>query len=328
MATVWTIIERLIRQQGAAALVTVVSTRGSAPREAGARMAVAPGGAIAGSIGGGTLEWRAIDIARTILADGDSAATLRRSFALGPDLGQCCGGRAEIAIERFGAADLDRVGQYALLEASGGFAAATRFGDSTRPTERRIATGRLTSPPEDCDLVETFGDRRHPVLLFGAGHVGRALILALAPLPFAVTWADSRADAFPELMPENVTAVLESRPAGLVADAPAEALVVIMTHSHALDLDICAAALARNTFPYVGVIGSATKRARFASQLAAAGLGQSAIDRLRCPIGVPGISGKEPPIIAAAVAAELLIMRTRHRAGTTGAQEAVDNFTL
>lgn len=327
MAAVWTIIERLVRQQGAAALVTVVSTRGSAPREAGAHMVVAPDGAIAGSIGGGTLEWRAIHIARAALAGQAPAETLRRSFALGPDLGQCCGGRAEIAIERFNAADLDRVGRYALLEASGGFMAATRFGDATRPTERRIATGSLKDLPQGRDILETFGDRRHPVLLFGAGHVGRALVLALAPLPFAVTWTDSRADAFPGIMPENVTAVLESRPARLIAAAPAEALVVVMTHSHALDLDICAAALARHSFPYVGLIGSATKRARFVSQLAAAGLAQAAIDRLRCPIGVPGIRGKEPPVIAAAVAAELLTMRTQRMADLTGAQESVDNFT-
>lgn len=326
MAATWTTIERLIRHQGGAALVTVVSARGSTPREAGARMVVAPDGSISGSIGGGTLEWQAIEAARRLVA-GSAGPTLRRSFALGPDLGQCCGGRAEIAIERFDTTDLELVGSFALLEVSGGFTAATRFGGRAEPTERRIVTGTRPGMQGEADLMETFGERRQPVLLFGAGHVGRALVLALAPLPFAVTWIDPRDDAFPTLVPENVTAVRETSPARAVAAAPADAMLVVMTHSHALDLEICAAALSRGDFPYVGLIGSATKRARFASQLRAAGLAQAVINSLRCPIGVPGIRGKEPAVIAAAVAAELLMMRAPVSSAEAPAQESVDNFT-
>lgn len=327
MARTWTTVERLIRTQGAAALVTVVATRGSTPREAGARMVVAPDGAISGSIGGGSLEWLALEEARRMLAAQPAGATLRRDVALGPDLGQCCGGRAGIAIESFGPADLERVGRFALLEASGGFAARTRFGDTARPTERRVI-GDAPAGAREGDMVEVFEDARRPVLLFGAGHVGRALVMALAPLPFAVTWVDPREDAFPALVPENVTAVREASPARMAAAAPADAMVVVMTHSHALDLDICRAALGREAFAYVGLIGSATKRARFVSQLRAAGLTDEALDRLRCPIGVAGITGKEPAVIAAAVAAELLIVRAGGAVATGRAQESVDNFTL
>ncbi len=326
MAAIWTTIERLIRLQGGAALVTVVAAHGSTPREAGAHMVVAPDGSISGSIGGGTLEWQAIEAAQRLVA-GVAGTTLRRGFALGPDLGQCCGGRAEIAIERFGTTDLERVGGLALLEVSGGFTAATRFGGGTDPTERRIVAGAHLGKHTEADLMETFGERRQPVLLFGAGHVGRALVLALAPLPFAVTWIDPRDDAFPTLVPENVTAIREASPARAVAAAPADAMLVVMTHSHALDLEICAAALSRGVFPYVGLIGSATKRARFASQLRAAGVAQAVTNSLRCPIGVPGIRGKEPAVIAAAVAAELLMMRARVSFTEPPAQESVDNFT-
>lgn len=328
MVAVWTTIDRLIRRQGAAALVTVVSTRGSAPREAGARMVIAPDGSISGSIGGGTLEWQAIETARRLIAAGEAAdATLRLGFALGPDLGQCCGGRAEVAIERFGSADLERVRHFVLLEASGDFSTETRFGDGTRQTERRVVTGSRPGMQGETDLVETFGERRHPVLLFGAGHVGRALVMALAPLPFAVTWVDAREGAFPSHLPENATAVRETSPVRAVAAAPGDALVVVMTHSHALDLDLCVAALSRGCFPYVGLIGSATKRARFASQLRAAGVSAASIGRLRCPIGVPGIRGKEPAVIAAAVAAELLIVWAGVTATEPPAEESVDNFT-
>jgi xanthine dehydrogenase accessory factor len=156
------------------------------------------------------------------------------------------------------------------------------------------------------------------VLLFGAGHVGRALVLALAVLPFRVTWIDSRPDAFPNAMPQNVSAIRAGRPASHVAEAPAGSLVAIMTHSHPLDLELTRAALARPDLPYVGVIGSDTKRARFVKRLRESGLGEDAIERLRCPIGIDGIDGKEPPVIAASVAAELLLVSQAARAAEAG----------
>ncbi len=148
-----------------------------------------------------------------------------------------------------------------------------------------------------------------PVYLFGAGHVGRALALALAPLPFAVRWIDPRPEEFPKLVPANVAMIAAADPPAELGQAPDGALVVVMTHSHALDLAIVAEALTQGRFPYVGLIGSATKRARFVSQLRAAGLHEGNVARLICPIGVAGVEGKEPAVIAAATAAQLLMAR-------------------
>jgi xanthine dehydrogenase accessory factor len=148
-----------------------------------------------------------------------------------------------------------------------------------------------------------------PVLLFGAGHVGRALALALAPLPFAVRWIDPRADWFPQRVPPNVAPVARADPAAEIDAAPSGAFVVVMTHSHPLDFDIVARALQLGHFPYVGLIGSATKRARFESRLRDMGIDAGGIAGLVCPIGAPRVRDKSPAVIAATVAAELLRRR-------------------
>ena len=158
--------------------------------------------------------------------------------------------------------------------------------------------------------------------------------LALAPLPFAVRWIDSRADAFPERAPPNVALVHAAEPPRELAGAPDGALVVVMTHSHPLDLAIVAEALRQDRFAYVGLIGSATKRARFAGQLAPPAMRREAIAKLVCPIGVPGIKGKEPAVIAASVAAQLLLASsgrvsgrlTRRAPGGIGARRPGRSF--
>jgi len=155
-------------------------------------------------------------------------------------------------------------------------------------------------------IVERFRDARRAVWLFGAGHVGRALMLALAPLPFEVTWIDERAEVFPAAMPANVRPVPSADPAGEVARAPAGALIVVMTHSHARDLAVVHAALAAGRFGYVGLIGSDSKRARFIRRLREAGVAPARIADLVCPIGCPGIASKHPAAIAVGVAAQLL----------------------
>ena len=146
------------------------------------------------------------------------------------------------------------------------------------------------------------------MLLFGAGHVGRAVVLALAPLPFTVRWIDSRPDQFPQYVPQNVVTVRTEAVDRELAEAPRDALVIVMTHSHPLDFDITVAALRRRTFDFVGLIGSETKRARFVSFARQMGVAQRDIERLVCPIGITEIKGKEPPVIAAALAAQLLMV--------------------
>jgi xanthine dehydrogenase accessory factor len=201
-------------------------------------------------------------------------ATAVEVFSLGPALDQCCGGRMSIALARLGAHD------------------APRF----------TAGGPVALWPDGPVFREAPALR--PVLVYGAGHVGTALVRALAPLPFAVRWIDARPGAFPEA-PPGVACVETPLPEAETTRAAPEAMHVVLTHSHALDLEIVAAALAREA-AFVGLIGSATKRATFLRRLRARGLPESAVARLTCPIGLPGLKDKRPAVIAAAVAAQLL----------------------
>jgi xanthine dehydrogenase accessory factor len=156
------------------------------------------------------------------------------------------------------------------------------------------------------DFVEQFGNGNRKLLLFGAGHVGRALVLALAPLPFDVTWIDPRDGAFPSVAPANVTPVQSAHPAAELAAAPLDSFVLVMTHDHGLDLEIVAAALGNPHVAFTGLIGSATKRARFAKRLREAGLADEKIGAMACPIGNTRIKSKHPAAIAAATAVQLL----------------------
>jgi xanthine dehydrogenase accessory factor len=298
----WSRLVEAVEGQGAAALVRVQGVRGSAPREVGATMVVRPDGGFWGTIGGGTLEHEALAQARDLLQRGRGPA-LRREWPLGPDLGQCCGGHVSTLTETFDAGDLPGLRALAAREREpGGFAVAAALDGAGRVARRdgAVAAG---------GWIERHGDDRRPLLLFGAGHVGRALAMALAPLPFAVTWFDSRPDAFPPAVPANASPVLLGDPADAVAAASEGAAVLVMTHSHPLDLAVVAAALAREDLGPVGLIGSQTKRARFLARLRDAGLGDAAARRLVCPIGVVGIEGKEPAVIAAAAAAQVLQWR-------------------
>jgi xanthine dehydrogenase accessory factor len=313
--SVWPTIERFITEHGAAALVTLAEARGSSPREPGARMVVRPDGGFTGTIGGGTLEWIALAEAQALLADRRGGAFRRLDKALGPDLGQCCGGRVIVTLERFDArdrkmvetlADLERSGPLVTVAASEGGRLLRRAASVTEDAE--LPAGSYTALP-DGRIVERFGSAATPLYLFGAGHVGRALALALAPLPFTVTWIDARPGAFPSHVPANVTCLAELEPTRLLPQAPDGALIAVMTHSHALDLDLVAGALKAGRFPYVGLIGSATKRARFVNAMRKIGIAQDAIDRLTCPIGLTEIQDKAPASIAASITAQLLIVR-------------------
>ena len=340
----WAIIAEALDRHGRCALVTVAAVQGSAPREAGARMVVMPDGGFHGTIGGGALEWQALADARLLLAEAAPEARLRRQ-ALGPGLGQCCGGSVRLLLEAFDRNMADEVASLAAREAAGGFAtlgqlqplvpakAGTqedagqesgsplsrgRAGKAGGALARRIIDandthGQPIDITSDGALLETFASQSRPLYLFGAGHVGRALVLALAPLPFELVWVDPRREAFPSATPANVRCVHQPDPAAALAGAPENAFVLVMTHSHLLDLELVHAALHARRFAYVGLIGSATKRARFAKRLAEFGLSVDRVSRLVCPIGLAGIASKAPAAIAASVAADLLI---RHEAGT------------
>jgi xanthine dehydrogenase accessory factor len=313
--SIWPTIERFIAEHGAAALVTLAQAQGSSPREIGVRMVVAPDGAFTGTIGGGALEWGALAEAQALLARRGGPAVARLDRALGPDLGQCCGGRVLLTIERFGPADSDAVAALAKAEQAGVLTTIAVVGGDGRLARRpaKANEGRAPRPAyevqSDGRVYERFGDEPTPFYLFGAGHVGRALAVALAPLPFLVTWIDTRPGAIPEIFPTNVTAVPQGDPVELLGRAPDGAFVVVMTHSHALDLDLVIAALQANRFPYVGLIGSTTKRARFTSAMQKMGMTADAVGKLVCPIGLTAIKDKAPAAIAASVAAQVLVAR-------------------
>jgi xanthine dehydrogenase accessory factor len=267
-----------------------------------------PGGGFVGTIGGGTLEWRAIALAQAALNATDPPRTELRRFVLGPELGQCCGGQVELLIELFGGADHPRLSSLAAREAAGAFSTSARIAPP-EPVDRTVAdTAMLPGSASHAHgvLTEGFGDDRRPLLLFGAGHVGRALVLALAPLPFAVSWIDPRPDAFPAFQPANASLHRLDNPLDAFIGAAAGSFVLVMSHSHQLDLALVNAALADQRFPYVGLIGSDSKRKRFEKRLGEAGISRERIAELVCPIGIAGVSSKVPAVIAAATAAELL----------------------
>lgn len=268
------LLEGLTGLNGApACLVTVESTQGSVPREAGAWMAVFAD-RIVGTIGGGHLELQAIGEARLRLAESavigvapavTNTAPLR--FALGPALGQCCGGVVFLKFECITAADAPVMAQ------------------------------RLASSG-------------HPVALFGGGHVGHALAQVLAPLPFALTWIDSRDGVFPAPPLQDVVCEHSDPVQMAVPRLVPGSRVLIMSFSHAEDLDVVAACLRRQReqqdLPFIGLIGSKTKWATFAKRLEARGFTSHEQSWVTCPIGIVGIAGKEPEVIAVSVAAQLL----------------------
>ena len=240
-------------------LVTVTQVDGSAPRAPGAKMLVTADG-LHGTIGGGRLEHEATTAARKLLAEHGGPCIER--VALGPRLGQCCGGAVVLCFE---------------------------------PT-----------PTVTSGLLLDVAARDIAVVVFGAGHVGRALATILGTLPCAVTWIDERAGQHPPSLPENVQAESVDEPEDCVQAAPPGASFVVVTHSHQRDLAIVEQVLRRGDFAYLGMIGSTTKRRRFEQRLRARGLSDDQIARLRCPIGSSAVRGKHPGIIAVAIAAELL----------------------
>lgn len=246
-----------------AVLVVVTEAKGSTPRENGASMLVTAD-RVDGTIGGGRLEWAAVAEARALLGAGDVRREM--TVALGPAIGQCCGGHVKLTLERADAQTLDRL--------------------------RTFETAARAADPD--------------VLIFGAGHVGRALAIALSPLPFKVKLIDARAAEFSGFQVENVTNVVTDRMTAEVDAAPANSAFLIMTHSHTLDALIATAALERADFAYLGIIGSQTKRKLFEAAFREQGIAASDIARVHCPIAASSVRDKRPAVIAALTAAELI----------------------
>jgi xanthine dehydrogenase accessory factor len=324
-------------------LVTLNLILGSAPRESGSRMIVAAE-AVHGSIGGGNLEYTAIGRARELLAESGEARQLHQPFGLGPVLNQCCGGAVTVLFEVLPrgrpawlqplvhaleagesavlASAIDRpLPEHVLLETAQAapegipeeVRAAARALLAADPPERR-ESAPLAAVERDGDTwwLEPVGHDHPRLLLFGAGHVGREVARLLSRLPFTVTWVDSRDDAFDAIAFDNVatagriTTLRTDNPVGEVREAGPTGIYVVMTHSHQLDEEICFAVLQRDDFAWLGLIGSDTKRRRFAQRLQRRGIPAARLERLVCPIGLAGIRGKQPATIALSLVAQLM----------------------
>ncbi len=286
-----------VARHGRVARVVIAALRGSSPREVGASMLVWDGGQ-SGTIGGGTLEFEAAQAARR------AHGPVLSHHALGPDLGQCCGGAVTLFIEMFDEDMLDRLAEDIV-------ARPVRAGTAmpltvTRLLARARGQGVLPEPQlVDGWMVEPVHVPARQFWIWGAGHVGRAMVDVLAPVPsIAITWVDTGPERFPREVPEGVTIVPAVDPADLVRHAPVGAEHLILTYSHALDLELCHRLLGHG-FAFAGLIGSKTKWARFRSRLAALGHAPGRIADITCPIGDRSL-GKHPQMIAIGVAADML----------------------
>jgi xanthine dehydrogenase accessory factor len=314
----------------AAVLVTVAIVEGSGPREPGAHMLVTAEGQF-DTIGGGHLEMCAVDIGRSMLKSGQQVRIER--YALGPSLGQCCGGVVHLAFELVDAglaevlaalrrrrgedswrlSAIEGPAASALFDAAGSAVVETRAGRAAGAGDMpAFARERGTHVMRDAAgrrwLVDACPAPRAHLLLFGAGHVGAAIVRTLGELPCTVTWIDERDDMFPANVPSNVTVEASDTPEAFVAAAPPGSSYLVMTHSHALDQRLSEAILARADVGWFGLIGSKTKRTQFERRMRARGVPEERIAAMVCPIGLPGIANKMPAVIAASVCAQLLMV--------------------
>ena len=236
-------------------IITVIGSRGSTPRDSGTKMVVSPDETFC-TIGGGHLEYKAIDIAYQMLADQENQQRIEH-FPLGPSLGQCCGGSATI-------------------------------------------------------LFECFAITKINIWLFGAGHVGKALVSVLHQLPCRVNWVDSRPEEFPAEIPSNVTKTVSEDPEKIVSSAPVKSYFIVMTHQHPLDFEITAAILKRKDARYIGLIGSRTKWERFKLRFEHRGFKPEVFEEVRCPIGLSEVKGKRPIEVAVSIAGEIIADYEHH----------------
>jgi len=342
--TLWHAIAREALARGQrVVLVVVASGTGSTPRETGAVMVVTPE-RVSGTVGGGHLEHEALRMAREAIASSAPAAQWLVRFPLAARLGQCCGGVSTLCfatLDSSAIAWLDTIA--ACVRARTPFAIVGRIA-SAQACQRLVVTaddarGSIGDATLDsaavalarsrlaCATSERTGEtfvaqagpqtllvhcvRPHamPVLVFGNGHVGRALVQVLGAVDAEVRWIDEREQDFPDHVPANVETIATADATYEVATAPQRACLVVMTHSHALDFDIVEASVSRDDWTYVGLIGSKSKRAQFERRLLARGTSPEALRRLTCPIGAGPLRGKSPGVIAVAAAAEILAVR-------------------
>ncbi|WP_169543117.1 xanthine dehydrogenase accessory protein XdhC [Sneathiella aquimaris] len=308
-------------------LLTVAATQGSTPRETGASMLVT-NDSVHGTIGGGELEYRAIAKAKEVLCSEKPMAQLL-DMPLGPELAQCCGGTVRLLVSPLQRSD--QIWMEALCQNMDNKVLVTNWAD--RSLTRDVVTYTagtqmphaalieqcltehrskiVTADDEAFTLIEPASPFRFHLTLFGAGHVGKAIVNALSPLPCKIDWVDERAEMFTSNLPANVKPIVVNDPSTAVLDMPKNGHCLILTHSHQQDLEICAKVLKRTDAGFVGLIGSDTKRAKFERRLKLRGVDEASLLALVCPIGITDLRGKAPAEIAISVCAELLIYQQK-----------------
>lgn len=315
-----------LEQQQDIILVTVAQVKGSAPREPGAKMIVSTDRQWL-TIGGGNLEWQACVVARDHLRQSQDQQLPNRwlqTFQLGPSLGQCCGGVVGLVFESLIAADLvwlrqldDGLSQSKFMSRK--LPVSTPHSDAfySAPDHVVIAERHPSKIPlkQDYDFWQNGTDGHFfeiiqpsllNVLVFGAGHVGKALIHILGTLPFNITWVDSRSELFTDYVPDNVQIEDTDIPDEIIRLAPPASCFIIMTHDHALDQKLCEQVLQRDDYLFFGLIGSQTKKKKFEHRFQAKGINPEQYTKMVCPVGDPNIRGKQPAVIALAIASQLI----------------------
>lgn len=293
----------------AAILITVLETKGSIPRGVGTKMVVTAQGCF-GTVGGGNLEYQSITMAQERLTTADQTWQRKvQRFPLGASLGQCCGGLVLMLLEYIDQTNKQWIAPLKSLSADNDMLLVTPLRDNA--PKYLAESGQLSAAiMEDREnyFVENCAPATFPIMLFGAGHVGRALVNVLSDIDCAVHWVDSRAEQFPAEIPGNIQMIVTDCPEEEVERAAAGTCFLVMTHSHQLDQQICEAILSRDVVRFCGLIGSLPKKRKFEQRLAAKGFEEAIISRLTCPIGISGITGKAPGVIAVSVAAQLLTL--------------------
>ena len=288
-------LRNAVATHGPLTRILIVDHKGSTPRETGTSMLVWADGQ-SGTIGGGALEQQVTDFARTV----DKPIAI--NIPLGPALGQCCGGNVVVIFEPFSIKTLPTDASTYIRRISGEANqpfAFRKLRKSIRNSEQNVSLVWL-----DGWLLEPLSNPKTSLWLYGAGHVGRAIVDTFDGLPFDIKWVDTSADRFPSHIPPHADRLIANKPTNVVRYAPDIAHHVVLTYSHALDLDLCHAILSR-PFSTLGLIGSATKRARFSSKLIDLGHTSAQISRIIYPIGQRQL-GKTPKAIAIGLATELL----------------------
>ena len=305
----WIDLAQTIIAQGKRAVLALITDHaGSTPRERGCWMLVDQE-KIYGTLGGGTLEYSAVQAARTMLAGQSDWKRSGHEYLLGPDLGQCCGGGVKFLLE-----PLDQTSSWLLSVNVSDF-------EQARPPFETYLRINLENPQEapaiglDADLshkndlgyfIQPLSDHRPALYVFGAGHVGQAIAVTASALPIRLTLVDSRSDIVTHFAaPDNCTLLCED-PLSRVQQIENGAGALIMTHDHDLDYQLGMELFNHPSLCFRGIIGSKSKTARFMKRYRQTGIADSLLDTLKMPLAQAAPPGKEPGVIALGVLHEFL----------------------